>query len=746
MAKITAIKKHAGKVAELKKQPPSKTPMLRFLTGSLGRKLPALFLIVSLTPMIVSGVIITRKAEKSLLDQAFSQLESIREIKRTQIEAYFQNAQKDAETLAGVIRPPFAEAGKKRANEPSAEDYYERNYGAFIKNFKDKKGYGDIYVIQPNGNIVVSASHGPDAHTNIFSGKYSGTSLGKLAAEVAKTRKLAIADFEQYPPSDNDPSAFVAIPSDNGGVLESIIALRVSVDGINQIMQFRGGMGTTGDSYLVGPDKLMRSDSFVDNLNHTVKASFANPDKGKVDTEASREALEGRFFSKKIRDYNGRSVLSSYTPVQAGPFTWALMVEMEEGDEALAAMDEVRKQLLLVAGVGIPLIIAISIIISRSITRPIIGAVDVIHEIATGDFTKTLKIETHDEIGRLGESVNNMVTGLRTTMTQIKAQSKALGASSDVLLSASDMLASTSKDMAMQATGVASATEQMSMNINSMAAGVEEASLNAGNVATTSEKMSSNMNGISDAIEGISTNIGAVAKNTDETLLVANKAMDMSQNAMGTMDQLGKAANEIGKVTEMIKRIAEQTNLLALNATIEAASAGDAGKGFAVVANEIKELANQSAKAAEDISVKIAGVQGNTKNAVSVIAEVSQIIKQINNSVEGITKAVNQQTVAVKEVTNHVGAATAGANNIASSIAEVAKGASDMSRNAGEAAKGANDVSNNIQSINSLISNNNSNSEDISDASKEFKNIAASIDAMIEKFKVENDPPQELNS
>ena len=108
--------------------------------------------------------------------------------------------------------------------------------------------------------------------------------------------------------------------------------------------------------------------------------------------------------------------------------------------------------------------------------------------------------------------------------------------------------------------------------------------------------------------------------------------MQMSQSATDTMNVLGKAAKDIGEVTALIKRIAEQTNLLALNATIEAASAGDAGKGFAVVANEIKELASQSAQAAEDIARRIEGAQSNTEEAVRVISGISDVIDSINES------------------------------------------------------------------------------------------------------------------
>ncbi len=161
------------------------------------------------------------------------------------------------------------------------------------------------------------------------------------------------------------------------------------------------------------------------------------------------------------------------------------------------------------------------------------------------------------------------------------------------------------------------------------------------------------------------------------------------------MKALDQSAGEISKVTEMIKLIAMQTNLLALNATIEATSAGEAGKGFAVVANEIKELANQSGKSAEDIARMVEGIQGNTRGAVAVIQEVADTIETINTASDRIFKAVDAESRSAAASAEKLNAAGQGVGHIAQSITEVAKGATDMSRNASEAAKAANDVSHN---------------------------------------------------
>jgi methyl-accepting chemotaxis protein len=221
-------------------------------------------------------------------------------------------------------------------------------------------------------------------------------------------------------------------------------------------------------------------------------------------------------------------------------------------------------------------------------------------------------------------------------------------------------------------------------------------SMNVGTISSAAEQTSTNVNVVSAAVGEISKSFADVLGDVREGSRVAGEARRMADSATETIQLLNQSGAEISKVTEAIKMIALQTNLLALNATIEATSAGEAGKGFAVVAQEIKELANQSAKAAEDIARKIEGVQHDTRRAVEVIQNVSQIIREINSSSERISVSVEKQTRAATMISQNVGEANKGVGDIARSISEVAKAAGDMSRNVAEAARGATDVSRNV--------------------------------------------------
>lgn len=363
---------------------------------------------------------------------------------------------------------------------------------------------------------------------------------------------------------------------------------------------------------------------------------------------------------------------------------------------------------VMIAGVILGALIAI--LVTRSVTAPVFEVRNMAQAMASGDLRQRLHLKQTDEVGELSDAANSLADSLTKIVTQIKHVSKGLAGSAEDLTGVSNHLLSQSETTSMKASSVASASEQLSSNIGTMAAAAEQMSVNVASISSASEEMSMNVGTISSAAEQTSNNVGVVSSavgeisNSFEDVLsdvregsrIAGEASQMADSATATIQTLSQSGTEISKVTEAIKMIALQTNLLALNATIEATSAGEAGKGFAVVAHEIKELANQSAKAAEDIARKIEGVQNDTRQAVQVIQNVSQIIKDINSSSGRISQSVEKQTRAATMISQNVVEANKGVGDIARSISEVAKAAGDMSRNVAEAARGATDVSRNV--------------------------------------------------
>ncbi len=403
---------------------------------------------------------------------------------------------------------------------------------------------------------------------------------------------------------------------------------------------------------------------------------------------------------------------------------------------------KLENALLLFGGViiGVSAILLIFLFAaSGKMSRPLTAATRILEDIARGegDLTRRIDVHSRDEVGRMGQSFNLFMEKLRRIVKDVADVTASLNAASGQLSAVSDQLASGSTQMAAQAETVAGASEEMSSNINMMAASSEEMGLNAANVSSAASQMSMNMDAVAASVEEMSAALNAAAQNAEESARISKDALDMAREATQTMQRLGEDAENIGRVTQIIGRIAEQTNLLALNATIEAASAGNAGRGFTVVANEIKELARQSAQAAEDISKQIGAVQENTGDAVRVIGRASETIESVTRLVGDITGAVSQQNLAANDISANVSESNVGVNNIAASIAELSKAVDDMSRNIAESAKGANDIAANIQGVKRATDETSENARQVSGAVTHLSDMAAKLQALMGKFIIE---------
>jgi methyl-accepting chemotaxis protein len=327
---------------------------------------------------------------------------------------------------------------------------------------------------------------------------------------------------------------------------------------------------------------------------------------------------------------------------------------------------------LLMVGIGAVLGLAIGIVLTRSITGPLFKGVDLARAMADGDLTRTMDVRQKDEIGVLAEALNGMVQRLRGMLGEITQEVKSLSMASHSLAGVSEQMAGGATHTVQRAQQVAAAAEQMSVNQNSVAAAMEQAATNVNTVAAAAEEMNAT--------------IGEIAANSAKAKTITDQAVARAGQASARVQDLGSAAREIGKVTETITAISSQTNLLALNATIEAARAGEAGRGFAVVANEIKELAQQTSQATEEIRDRILAIQDATGNTVTEIDGISAVIADVDHIVATIAAAVEEQSSTTREIASNVGQASQG-------IAEVSANVSQSSAVAGEIATDIADVS-----------------------------------------------------
>ena len=230
---------------------------------------------------------------------------------------------------------------------------------------------------------------------------------------------------------------------------------------------------------------------------------------------------------------------------------------------------------------------------------------------------------------------------------------------------------------------VASASTEMQSTAESMTATAEQTSNQATAAASAAEETTTNVQTVASAAEEMSNSISEIGRQVDQSSDIAGKAVEEAERTNETVQSMAAAAQKIGEVVKLISDIAEQTNLLALNATIEAARAGDAGKGFAVVAAEVKSLANQTAKATEDIAGQIGAMQSVTGEAATAINTIGETIKEISEIGTTISAAVEEQRAATQEIARNVQQAAQGTGEVSANIASVNQAATE----AGESAR-----------------------------------------------------------
>jgi chromosome segregation ATPase len=241
-------------------------------------------------------------------------------------------------------------------------------------------------------------------------------------------------------------------------------------------------------------------------------------------------------------------------------------------------------------------------------------------------------------------------------------------------------------------------------------------------VAAGMEQTSTNLSSVASATEQMTATIGEIAGNSEKARRITEDATRQAARISEQMNQLGAAAQQIGKVTETITEISSQTNLLALNATIEAARAGSAGKGFAVVANEIKELAQQTARATEDIKGRIAGVQSSTAGGIAEIDKVTQIIHEVSDIVSSIAAAIEEQSTVTKD--------------IARNIAEASTGVRDANKRVSEASQATAEIAREIIVVDRAAGQMADGSEHVRSSATELSKVAEQLQTIVARFRV----------
>ncbi|MDB5608158.1 MAG: chemotaxis protein [Bradyrhizobium sp.] len=384
-------------------------------------------------------------------------------------------------------------------------------------------------------------------------------------------------------------------------------------------------------------------------------------------------AQGGGFVSYRFARAGGDEPLPKISyATEFKPYGWTIGGGIYLDDVDAIFWTQLR-QIGVLVGIALLLVVGMSLLLGRSIVNPINGMTAAMRKIANGEMSTAIpEQERADEVGAMAQSVqvfkDNMIEAARLRGEQDASKAQA---DADKKLFLNRMADDFESGVRTSLDTLAGAATQMQTISKSMSATAEEASHQATAVAAVAEQASSNVQTVAAATEELSSSVSEIGRQVTQSTEIASQAVAEANRTNVTVRGLSAAAQKIGDVVKLISDIASQTNLLALNATIEAARAGEAGRGFAVVANEVKSLASQTAKATEEISAQVGAMQGATAEAVQAIKSIGGTIGEINEIASAIALAVEQQGSATQEIARNVQEAAQGTGQVSSNIAGV---------------------------------------------------------------------------
>jgi len=552
---------------------------------SLRFKLAATYILVGLLPVIAVAFSVYEQASGALREQTLNSLEAVASIKQQQLQSNWRSRHNQLQTLATNLSNNYA--GLDQMALISASNYDRPTFQSFIETY----GYSDLKLISREGKVFFSVMRGDDYQADLLSDEWSKRPQGQLAAE-GLSKGTAFIDDLKVNPLNGEPTQFMVAPIGVDDEVNGLIMLELPLAPLNEVMQSRRGLGESGETYLVGEDGLLRSDSarFADRL-----VARAGSQGQLIEAEAVQRAIGGEQGRLLEPGLDGSDSLKAFVPVNFDGQRWALIAEMDVS-EAYAPVRRLMRQVLLLGLATVIAVIIATLLISRSVMRPLGGEPGAMAALAQRLSTGDMQVEsTEANPGGLMAALHKMAGAWRDIVGQLRSSTEAVTAASDDILQAAGKT-SVRLDQQQQAVElVVTAADQMAATVQEIASS-----------ATSSAEGSS---AARDAFGAMQLTLESMIERQD-TLLVSLRSADQDVHT------LASDSEQIGAVLQVISGIAEQTNLLALNAAIEAARAGEQGRGFAVVADEVRSLALRTRTATDEIHGIIAMLDTSSQQAM----------------------------------------------------------------------------------------------------------------------------------